>query len=94
VKPEQVFFAWSANREPSDAGLSIVAGISMLLLLPNQKYLQFPKELPESGKLRPVIDRSYQLRETAKADRQVEEGHARGKVVITMGVRTPPRKVL
>jgi NADPH:quinone reductase-like Zn-dependent oxidoreductase len=42
------------------------------------------KELIEAGKIRPVIDRTYPLSETADALRYLEEGHARGKVVITV----------
>ena len=41
-------------------------------------------ELVESGQLRPVIDRTYPLAETAAAVRYVEAGHARGKVIITV----------
>ena len=42
------------------------------------------KELIESGKLTPVIDRTYPLSEVSEAIRYLEEGHARGKVVITV----------
>jgi NADPH:quinone reductase-like Zn-dependent oxidoreductase len=42
------------------------------------------RELMESGKVAPVIDRTYKLSETADAVRYMEEGHARGKVVITV----------
>ena len=56
-----------------------------LLAKPNQKDLVFVKELLEAGKVVPVIERSYPLRETAEAIRYLEEGHARGKVVITVG---------
>jgi NADPH:quinone reductase-like Zn-dependent oxidoreductase len=38
----------------------------------------------KSGKVTPVIDRRYGLRETPEAMRYVEQGHAHGKVVITM----------
>ena len=38
----------------------------------------------QSGKIKPVIDRTYKLSEVPDAVRYVEEGHARGKVVITM----------
>ena len=42
------------------------------------------KALIESNKVRPVIDRTYALSEVAQALRYSEEGHARGKVVITI----------
>lgn len=42
------------------------------------------RDLMQSGKLTPVIDRRYKLSETAEALSYLEEGHARGKVVITM----------
>ena len=51
---------------------------------PNQEDLVFVKELLEAGKVVPVIDRRYPLSETAEALRYLEEGHARGKVVITV----------
>lgn len=41
-------------------------------------------ELIEAGKVTPVIDRTYALSEVPKAIRYMEEGHARGKVVITL----------
>jgi NADPH:quinone reductase-like Zn-dependent oxidoreductase len=42
------------------------------------------KELIEAGKVTPVIDRAYPLSETPEAVRYLEQGHARGKVVITV----------
>lgn len=41
-------------------------------------------ELVEAGKVRPMIDRTYPLSEAAEAVRYVEDGHARGKVVIAI----------
>ncbi len=41
-------------------------------------------ELIEAGKVTPVLDRTYPLNEAPKAIRYLEEGHARGKVVITI----------
>ena len=41
-------------------------------------------DLMESGKVTPVIDKRYRLNEVAQALRYLEEGHAQGKVVITV----------
>jgi NADPH:quinone reductase-like Zn-dependent oxidoreductase len=51
---------------------------------PNHEDLLVLKELIESGKVTPVIDRTYPLAEVPEAIRYLEEGHARGKVVITV----------
>jgi NADPH:quinone reductase-like Zn-dependent oxidoreductase len=51
---------------------------------PSQQDLAFLKELLESGKVIPVIERRYTLSETSEAIRYLEEGHARGKLVITV----------
>jgi NADPH:quinone reductase-like Zn-dependent oxidoreductase len=50
----------------------------------NHEDMLFLKELIEAGKITPAIDRTYPLTEVPKAIRYVEEGHARGKVVITV----------
>jgi NADPH:quinone reductase-like Zn-dependent oxidoreductase len=42
------------------------------------------KELIEAGKLTPVIGRTYPLGESPEAIRYLEEGHARGKVIIAV----------
>lgn len=55
-----------------------------LLARPNQEDLAFMKELLEAGKVVPVIDKRYPLIETAEAVRYLDEGHAKGKVVITV----------
>jgi NADPH:quinone reductase-like Zn-dependent oxidoreductase len=49
---------------------------------PNRADLLVLAELVETGKLRPVIERTYPLRDTAEAVRYVETGHARAKVVV------------
>jgi NADPH:quinone reductase-like Zn-dependent oxidoreductase len=46
--------------------------------------LVFLQELLASGKIDPVIDRRYVLDDAAKAIRYLEQGHAKGKVVITV----------
>ena len=50
----------------------------------NHEDMLVLKELIEAGKVTPVIDRTYPLSEVSKAIRYLEDGHARGKVVITV----------
>ena len=49
---------------------------------PNRKDLLFMAELLKSGTIKPVIDRRYMLCELPEALRYLEQGHAKGKVVI------------
>jgi NADPH:quinone reductase-like Zn-dependent oxidoreductase len=50
----------------------------------NHEDMIILKELIESGKVTPVIDRTYPLSEVPEAIRYLEVGHAKGKVVITV----------
>lgn len=52
-----------------------------MLVKPNQD-LRTLTEIIEAGQVKPVIDRTYPLRETAEALRYYASGHARGKVII------------
>ncbi|MEI6725232.1 MAG: NAD(P)-dependent alcohol dehydrogenase, partial [Actinomycetes bacterium] len=52
--------------------------------LPNQADLVTLKELLEAGRVTPVIDRTYPLSEALEAFRYLDQGHARGKVVIVV----------
>jgi NADPH:quinone reductase-like Zn-dependent oxidoreductase len=54
------------------------------IAIPNNEDLVVLNELIEAGKVTPVIDRTYPLSETPEAFRYLNEGHARGKVVITV----------
>ena len=56
----------------------------MPTMKPNKSDLVFMKELLESGKVVPVIDKRYPFRETAEAIRYLEMGRARGKVIINV----------
>jgi NADPH:quinone reductase-like Zn-dependent oxidoreductase len=54
------------------------------LALVNQGDLRVLKEMLETGKLRPVVDRRYPLSEVPTAVRALAAGHSRGKSVITI----------
>jgi NADPH:quinone reductase-like Zn-dependent oxidoreductase len=51
---------------------------------PNRQDLETIRALVEAGKVMPCIDRRYPLEQAADALRYLGEGHARGKVVVTM----------
>jgi NADPH:quinone reductase-like Zn-dependent oxidoreductase len=50
----------------------------------NSETLLALNELIEAGKVTPVVDRTYPLSEAARAFAYLDEGHARGKVVIAV----------
>jgi NADPH:quinone reductase-like Zn-dependent oxidoreductase len=56
-----------------------------LLARTRKEDLTVMHQLMEAGKVTPVIDRRYSLSEVPEAIRYLEQGHARGKVVITLG---------
>lgn len=58
-----------------------------MLAKPNADDLTFLKGLIEDGKIRPVVDREYPLEKVPDAIRYLEEGHAKGKVVIAVNGR-------
>jgi NADPH:quinone reductase-like Zn-dependent oxidoreductase len=79
-------------------GIGILARLIQMLLLsrltsqklitflakPSKEDLTVLRELMAAGKVTPVIDKRYSLSEVPEAIRYLEEGHARGKVVITL----------
>jgi NADPH:quinone reductase-like Zn-dependent oxidoreductase len=56
----------------------------MVLAKPNKEDLTIMHHLMKARKVTPVIDKRYKLSEVPEAIRYLEEGHARGKVVITL----------
>src|SRR5438067_5809489 len=58
--------------------------MGMFMADTNQKDLAVLADLMQSGKVEPVIDKTYQLSEVPAAIAYLEQGHARGKVVITV----------
>ena len=61
-----------------------VKNMGLMVAKVNQKDLLFLIELMKAGKVKSIIDKGYPLSETAEALRYLEDGHARGKVVITV----------
>jgi NADPH:quinone reductase-like Zn-dependent oxidoreductase len=70
---QALVLSWSGNQKL----LGILAKAS-------NADLVIMHDLMKTGKVTPVIDRSYSLSEVPQAIRYLEEGHARGKVVITL----------
>jgi NADPH:quinone reductase-like Zn-dependent oxidoreductase len=55
-----------------------------VMAAPSANDLVVINGLIEAGKVHPIIDRCYPLNESAEAIRYLEEGHARGKIVVTI----------
>ena len=77
----QLFQAGSRKKSSTDTGGQ---KIDILKVVQNQQDLFFIKDLLESGKILPVIDKTYPLEKTADAFWYFEKEHPRGKVVISV----------
>lgn len=92
LSPEGIYVASGGSMAQSFQAVLLGPIISMtgskkmggMMVKPNQNDLIFIKELVETGKVIPVIDRCYPLSEAADAFRYISAGHAKGKVVIVM----------
>jgi len=62
--------------------------LAPIVARPNKRDLTTIRDLLATGKVVPVIDRYYSLREVPSAVRYLEQGHARGKVVV-QNLETP-----
>lgn len=67
------------------AGLFVRKQVAPFVAATTSESLLALRELIEAGKVTPVIDRTYPLSEAAAAFAYLDEGHARGKVVIAVG---------
>src|SRR5262249_22926400 len=82
---EQGFFG--ALRLPLKALIYskfVTQKMGMMMAELKQTDLQYFAEQMQSGKIKAVIDRTYKLDDIQKAVAYVEEGHARGKVIVTV----------
>ena len=80
-KPAQIFQAMLLGKWMSRDGRKLAT----VTAIETQQELNFLKGLLETGKIVPVIDKRFTLNQTAEALRYLGTGHARGKVVITVG---------
>src|SRR5215211_2307380 len=58
--------------------------MGMMMSDPTKEDMTYLRDLMQAGKVTPVIDRTYPLTQVQDAIRYVEEGHARGKVIVTV----------
>jgi NADPH:quinone reductase-like Zn-dependent oxidoreductase len=58
--------------------------MGMMMAEMKQSDLSYIADLMQNGKVKAIVDRTYKLAETPEAIRYVEQGHARGKVIITV----------
>ena len=73
------------HRSPTSGDDAIaVRGPEAIINKENHEDMIVLKELIESGKVTPIIDRTYPLSEVPEAIKYLEEGYARGKVVISV----------
>ena len=79
LKSCQLFAVWTAL-------FGSFGGKKALFPIPKHRkeYIEYFKKLMEEGKFKPVIDRTYLLKEVADAFRYVEKGEKTGNVVITV----------
>jgi NADPH:quinone reductase-like Zn-dependent oxidoreductase len=94
LNPDGIFVMVGGGANPAAVLLPILLGpllsltgrkkTSFFIAKMNKQDLDFLKGLLEAGKVRPVIDRRYRLSEASEAIRYLEQGHAQGKIVMTV----------
>jgi NADPH:quinone reductase-like Zn-dependent oxidoreductase len=66
--------------------------IDHLMAKPNRRDLEVVKSLIELGKIKPVIEQCFPLKDAAKALWHIKNGHAKGKVVIQLQEKMPSQE--
>jgi NADPH:quinone reductase-like Zn-dependent oxidoreductase len=96
LKPEGIFVFVGGPKTPLIGPLSLMIKIRIAMLGASQKFAFFIanftradfmalKDLIETGKVKPFVEKTYPMTRIADAMRHLGTGHAQGKIVITMG---------
>lgn len=96
LKPDATFVLVGGPKMPVVGPLGLLIKIRIAMLGSSQKFAffiaQFNREdmlvlknLLETGKVKPFVEKAYPMTRIADAMRHLGTGHARGKIVITMG---------
>ena len=94
LKPGGIYISSELGPLAQNPFLALVApfhrGKKVMFPIPkhDQEMISYLKALMESGKFRPVVDRTYPLDQVVEAYRYVETGQKTGNVVISLGIRT------
>ncbi|HOY70130.1 MAG TPA: NADP-dependent oxidoreductase [Methylotenera sp.] len=75
---------WLLSRKVRAQAKKLGVRYSFFFMRANGEQLKTLSSLYDAGKLRPVVDRTFEFNETLEAIAYVEQGRAKGKVVITM----------
>jgi NADPH:quinone reductase-like Zn-dependent oxidoreductase len=97
LKPDATFVLVGGPRTPLIGPLSLLIKMRLGMLGASQKFaffiaqfnredMQVLKDLLETGKIKPFVERTYPLTQISDAMRHLGTGHAQGKLVVTMGV--------
>jgi NADPH:quinone reductase-like Zn-dependent oxidoreductase len=105
LKPDGIYIGIGGGG-PEEGGLlgPMIGALKMVVTAPfvsqkleffvadlSKEDLAFVAGLIQAGKMAPVIDKQYQLSDAAAAVRYLEQGHARGKIIVTMDATKPDR---
>ncbi|MCC7189358.1 MAG: NAD(P)-dependent alcohol dehydrogenase [Anaerolineales bacterium] len=96
LKPGGIFVLVGGPRTPIIGPLSLLVKVRLAMLGSNRKFaffvaqfnrkdMQILKDLIESGKVKPFVEKTYSMSRIADAMRHLGMGHAQGKIVVTMG---------
>jgi NADPH:quinone reductase-like Zn-dependent oxidoreductase len=96
LKPKAIFVLVGGPRTPLIGPLSLFLKVRFGMLGASQKFAFFVaklnredfkvlKDLIETGKVKPFVEKTYPMTRIADAMRHLGTGHAQGKIVVTMG---------